>query len=149
QPLGTCQKSWTLQETDEEDRSQVHTSPCRQSRRQSVIGNEHLFVDLSAFSLRTVSKGQGMNLEVSEDLANLRFVIERKQESSFEPLEQACQFDIVVFRKIEFVVRQSKIRRIEVKEIVWPVITLEDFLIRQALKLHSEEPLVSQVEQHW
>lgn len=89
-----------------------------------------------------------MNFEGAEDPFDFRLVIERQKKTAFEILEQSRKLDIIFFSEIKFVMRKAKIRRIDIKESVGPVVARDDLLIRPALKLNPKQPLMSHVQKH-
>ena len=90
------------------------------------VGDRHLF-----------------NREIFKELANLRVVIDRKQELSFESRQMTLEGNKIILREIVVVELHSVVGWVEIKESLGPVIFPKHLLIRERLDQDILQAFVS------
>jgi len=115
---------------------------------QAVIGNEHLLKHSSSFTLGAVGKTEAVNFEARKDFMDFRRVIQRQQKSAFERLQQAREFHKVCFSKIELIMLEPEIWRVDIKEGRWAITFSQDLFVWQPFKLNAKKPFMGQMQLH-
>src|SRR5437667_1656164 len=88
-------------------------------------------------------------MPVSEKIADLRVVVERKDKSSFDGMEPPFQVGGILAAEIKLVQLALPVWRIQVEHCSCPVIPGQNLFVRQALDLHILQAAVSCFDNLW